>query len=184
MNLVHHTYYSTSSFILNNMREKEIVEFVKPLYAKKDSMHNFEHVLRIKRKVTELRKDYKRIDEEKLKFLIYFHGLTYYLKEHEKKVIKMGFPKEWIKALYRHTKNPQTIEEKLVSDANFLEAVGRFGIKKALQVGKERNQTMEQTLEIMQQTINKVKFYTKKGKELGNPGIKIVQEFLKSTKSN
>lgn len=166
------------------MKEKEIAEFVKPLYAHKDSMHNFKHILRIKRRVNLYKKDYKKINEQKLKFLIYFHGLKEYVKQHEKEIISMGFPKDWIEALYRHTKNPKTIEEKLVSDANLWEAVGKYGIRKAMQVGKERNQTMKRTLKIMQDNINKVKFYTSKGKEFGNPGIEIIKDFLKSAKSN
>lgn len=166
------------------MKEKEIVEFVKPLYERKDSMHNFEHILRIKKRVGLYKQDYKKVDEQKLKFLIYFHGLGKYVKEHEKEIIKVCFPKQWLISLYRHTKKPQTIEEKLVSDANLWEAVGKYGIKKSLQVGRERNQTMEQTLKIMSDNISKVKFYTKKGKELGEPRIKVVKEFLKYTKNN
>jgi len=166
------------------MKEKEIAEFVKPLYAYKDSMHNFKHILRIKKRVNLYKKDHTKINETKLTFLVYFHGLKKYVEEHEQEVIGMGFPEDWINALYRHTKNPKSIEEKLVSDANLWEAVGKYGIRKAMQVGKERNQTMKQTLKIMQDNISKVKFYTKKGKEFGNPGIKIIKEFLKSAKSN
>ncbi len=166
------------------MQEKEITEFVKPLYEQKDSMHNFKHILRIKKRVNLYKKDYKKIDERKLKFLIYFHGLGKYVRGHEEKIIKRGFPKQWVKSLYRHTKNPQTIEEKLVSDANLCEAVGRYGIKKSLQVGKERNQTLEQTLKIMQNNIGKAKFYTRKGKEFGESGIEVAKEFLKNSNND
>lgn len=163
------------------MEEKEIAELVMPLYAHKDSMHDFKHILRIKKRVNLYKKDYKKINESKLIFLIYFHGLKKYVEEHEKEIISRGFSKNWIQSLYRHTKNSKSIEEKLVSDANLWEAVGKYGIKKALQVGKERNQTMKVTLKIIQENISKVRFYTKKGKELGNPGIIIIKDFLKMT---
>jgi hypothetical protein len=87
--------------------------------------------------------------------------------------------REYLTALYRHTKSPKTIEERLVSDANYLEAVGRFGIKKSLQVGRERHQAMEQTLKVMSRDIRRVRFYTRTGKKLGNPGIVELKNFLK-----
>jgi hypothetical protein len=161
------------------MEEKEIVRFVKPLYGYKDSMHDFKHILRIKKRVNLYRKDYKKIDEQKLMFLIYFHGLKKFVEEHEVEVIAQGFPKKWILALYRHTKNPKSIEEKLVSDANLWEAVGKFGIKKSLQVGRERGRSREETLAFMKKHISKVKFYTRSGKKFGNSGIKIIKDFLK-----
>ena len=164
------------------MTEKEISEFVKPLYEQKDSKHNFKHILRIKKRVNLYKKDYKKVDEQKLEFLVYFHGLGEYVKGHEEKITNLGIPKQWLTSLYRHTKNPLTIEEKLVSDANLWEAVGVYGIKKSLQVGKEREQTTKQTLKIMRNNISKVKFYTKKGKESGEPGIKVIKEFLKNAK--
>ncbi len=161
------------------MKEEKLIEFVKPLYAHKDSMHDFKHIIKIKKRVNLYKKDYKNINEQKLRFLVYFHGLKKYVKENKQKIIDMEFPKDWINALYRHTKNPKTIEEKLVSDANLQEIVGKGGIKRTILVGRERNQTMKQTLKIMKDNINKARFYTKKGKELGEPGIKIVKDFLK-----
>ncbi|MEW5996461.1 MAG: hypothetical protein AB1657_02600 [Candidatus Micrarchaeota archaeon] len=160
------------------MRTKEIIRFVEPLYRKKDSMHNFSHILRIRAKVARLRKGYSRIDDGKLWFLIYFHGLKGYVQKHKQQILRMGFPKSYLRALYRHTTKPESVEEKLVSDANLLEAVGKFGIRKALQAGKERKQTTEETLRIMLRNINKAKFYTKEGKRVGNPRIKISREFL------
>ncbi|MBR9704110.1 hypothetical protein GOV12_01755 [Candidatus Pacearchaeota archaeon] len=161
------------------MKEKEIAEFVKPLYSNKDSMHNFKHILRIKKRVSLYKNDYNNINEQKLIFLIYFHGLKNYVKEHKNEIIRMGFPNDWITALNRHTKNPISIEEKLVSDANLWEAVGKFGVKKSIQVGKERNRTMKDTLKFMYNNIDSIRFYTKKGKEFGNPGIRYIKNFLR-----
>ena len=158
------------------MIEKEIVDLVKPLYSEKDSMHNFKHILRIKKRVNLYKKDYKKIDENKLLFLIYFHGLKEYVKKNKNMIIGIGFPKNYLDALYRHTKKPITIEEKLVSDANLWEAVGDFGIKKAFQVGKERNQTVNQTIKIMQNNVKKVKkkLLKKLSRSLKNLFLKMV----------
>jgi len=161
------------------MNEKELIKFVKPLYKTKDSMHNFNHILRIKRKVANLQKDYSDINEKRLKMLIYFHGLKKWIKENKKKFLNLGFNKKDILLIHRHTKNPKTIEEKLVNDANLLEAVGRFGIKKALIVGKERGRNRAETIDYIRKNINKVRFYTKRGKKSGYIGVKITKDFLK-----
>ena len=159
----------------------EIEEFVKPLYKNKDSMHNFNHILRIQKKIRFLKKRYYKINKNKLKFLIYFHGQKEWANSNRKKLLSKGYPKEYLIALNRHTKKPKTIEEKLVSDANLLEAVGKFGIKKSLQVGKEIGRTRKETIEYMRKNIKKIKFYTKEGKKIGNPRIMTINEFLKKS---
>ena len=150
------------------------IKEIKQLYSGHDKMHNWSHILRIKRKVKLLRKDYKKIDEGLLKFLILFHGLKDYVRKNQKK-----FDKEYVKSLMRHYKNPKKIEEKLVHDANLLENVGRFGVKKALFVGKSMRENKEKTYSFLRQYIDKAKFYTKKGKEIGNKEVKIMKEIIK-----
>jgi uncharacterized protein len=162
------------------MKENNIANFVKPLYMNKDSMHDLNHIQRIKRKIVFLKKPYKKINEKKLLTLIYFHGLKEWIKTNSKEFIELGFSKNDILLINRHTQNPKTIEEKLVSDANLLEAVGDFGIKKALAVGKKIGRTRKETIDYIRNNINKVKFYTKTGKKLGNKGIKIIKNFLKN----
>lgn len=161
------------------MKDTELAKFVQPIYSGKDSMHNFNHIIRIKKKIAFLRKDYKNIDESKLKMLIYFHGAKDWLKKNKLKFLKSGFNNEDIISINRHTKKPKTIEEKLVSDANLLEAVGNFGIKKSLRVGKERGRTRAEAIDFIRRNIKNIKFYTKKGKIIGKKGIKIINNFLK-----
>ena len=48
---------------------------IKKIYVKKDKMHNFTHILRIKRSVARLRNPNKNINEDFLDFLIAYHGL-------------------------------------------------------------------------------------------------------------
>lgn len=162
--------------------KKETIQFLKPIYAKRDSMHNFAHIIRIKSKVKLFRKPYKKIDENLLDFLIYFHGMTAILSK--KEIIKLGFSEKYCALLMRHTKNPRKIEEKLVSDANLTESVGKFGIKKCLRVGKERGSTREEATIFMQKHLPNIKFYTRFGKIEGKKGIKICKEFLKKEGKN
>ncbi|MBD3247637.1 hypothetical protein GF378_03390 [Candidatus Pacearchaeota archaeon] len=144
-----------------------LTEFVKPLYKDKDSMHDFSHILRIRKRVSELKKNYS-VDEGKLEFLIYFHGLKDYVKKNEKKIVSMGFPKEWINALYRHTKNPKSVEEKIVCDANSLDNVGKSGLKKCIEYGKSIGRSEEESVKYFKKEVKRIKFYTKEGKLIGN----------------
>jgi len=141
---------------------------MKKLYNKKDKMHNFNHILRIKKNVDVLVKDYKKIDEKLLSFLILFHGLKDYVSKHRKE-----FPKAYIISLIRHSENPKLIEEKIVFDANMLDNVGKFGIKKALYFGNKIGRTRKQTFEYVKSNLGKIKFYTKEGNKIGK--LKIVE---------
>ena len=153
---------------------KEIVKFVKPFYDKKDCMHNFAHIGRIKRKVSFLKRQYKKLNEDFLNFLIYFHGSKKWARKNKKEIIKMGYPASWISKINQ----PTTPEGKIVWDANCLENVGRFGIRKTLALERYYNQSREETLKLAEKFMEKYKFYTPLGKKLGNPGIKIKREWL------
>lgn len=161
------------------LTEKEIANFVKPFYSEKDPMHGFSHILRIKKKVSFLKNQYKRTDKSMLNFLIYFHGIKKWVKQNEVELLSMGFKKEQIKSLTRPDDTPTTIEEKIVCDANMLENVGKFGIKKALVLAKHYGQTKEETLSLQSEFMPQYKFYTPLGKKIGLEGIKIKKEWLK-----
>jgi HD superfamily phosphodiesterase len=136
-------------------------------------MHNWNHILRLKKNANILRKPYNNLNEELLDFLIKFHGLKDYVIKN-----KTDFSKEHIKSLLRHSKNPKLIEEKLVFDANMLDNVGKQGIKKALQYGKMVYRTKENTFNYLKANIKKARFYTKLGKQLGKKQIKIMREII------
>jgi len=161
------------------LSEKRLAKFVKPLYAKKDEMHNFSHILRIKRKVAFLRKGYKNLDGDLLLLLIYFHGIKKWVRKNKKKVLEMGFSKKQIERLIKKNHSPKNSEEKIVFDANMLENVGRFGIKKMLILEKAYGQTRKDTIALAKKFLSEYKFYTPIGKRLGKKGIKIRKKWLK-----
>ncbi len=145
---------------------------VKKLYAKKDKMHNWNHILRIKKTVKTLKKDYSNLNENILEFLINYHGLKDYVKAN-----KNNFPKNYIEALLRHNKTPKTIEEKIVHDANQLDNIGKKGIKKALAYGKMIGRTKEETFNYIRKALkNPIRFYTIEGKKLSKLAIKEMRE--------
>ena len=128
----------------------------------------------LRKNVNLLRKPYKNINNKLLNFLINFHGLKDYVKDNED-----NFQKSYVNSLFMHNKNPKLIEEKLVFDANMLDNVGKRGIKKSLAYGKQINRNREDTFRYLRTNINKVRFYTKLGKQLGNKQIRIMKEIIK-----
>lgn len=162
------------------VNEKEVTRFVKPFYAKRDPMHNFSHIIRIKRKIAFLRKQYKNIDDTFLNFLIYFHGSRKWARKNKDYIVNLGYPASWINKINK----PTSVEGKLVWDANMLENVGKFGIKKNLECEKYYQQTRKETLKIVKRYSKDYRFYTPLGKKLGNPGIKIKNEWLKKQLAN
>ena len=111
---------------------KELEKFVKPFCATLDPMHNFDHIKRIKRKVAFLKRQYKKLDKDFLNFLIYFHSSRKWAKKNKARIIKLGYPASWVSKINK----PTTPEGKIVWDANCLENVGKFGIKKTLTLEK------------------------------------------------
>jgi len=150
------------------------IQEIRRLYVKKDKMHNWNHILRLKRNVNILKKPYKDVNEDLLEFLIKFHGLKDYVTKNKTK-----FSKKYVNSLIRHNKSPKLIEEKIVFDANMLDNVGKQGIKKSLEYGKQINRKKEDTLRYLRANINKARFYTKLGKQIGNKQIRIMKELKK-----
>lgn len=91
---------------------------------------------------------------------------------------------EGFRSLERHLKDPQTVEEEIVHDANYIELLGAFGIAKAFTTGGARGQSYEETAEIFEHRyLDKVEFRTPAGKRLSEEGWAYVKEFLKRLRS-
>ncbi|MFC1802749.1 hypothetical protein ACFL0D_02155 [Thermoproteota archaeon] len=170
-------------------------EFVQLHYSEKDSAHDFRHIQRIIKRLELLSKDITPINSSKLLFIACFHGQRDNIRNNEKfkkDVIEFLENQGWsddevedgFKALFRHTRNPQSIEEKLVHDANNFGRLGAFGIAKAFTTGGARGQSIEETADIFEyQNLDKTVFLTSMGKKYGKEGIKYPKEFLKKLRS-
>lgn len=141
------------------------------IYNKKDKMHDWDHILKLRKDVNILKKPYKKIDDKLLKFLTTFHGLGEFVKDNKK-----DFDPYYIRCLLRHNKNPKRIEEKIVFDANMFDNVGKRGIRKALLFGKSIGRTKQETFQYLAENIDKAKFHTKLGKKLGMRKIAIMKD--------
>lgn len=82
-------------------------------------------------------------------------------------------------SLRRHLVNPQTPEEKIVHDANFVELLGAFGIAKAFTVGGEFGQSYEETVDIFESRyLDKVVFRTPVGQRIAREERAYTKDFL------
>lgn len=83
-------------------------------------------------------------------------------------------------SLERHLKAPQTVEEEIVHDANYVEMLGAFGIAKAFTTGGAAGQSYEETADIFEyRYLNKVAFRTPVGKRLAEEERAYTKEFLR-----
>lgn len=166
-------------------------DFVKPYYAVKDPAHDFQHIERIINRLTMLSEDISQpIDSAKLYFLACFHGLGKQLSSNKKfnDQVQMFLKsldwtmeeiEEVFQTLYRHLTNPQSIEEKIVHDANYIEILGAFGIAKAFTTGGANGQSLEETVNIFEnQYLDKVVLQTSVGKRLAEERKNYTKEFL------
>lgn len=181
------------------MRSKEQAEpyldFVGPYYAEKDPAHNLLHIVRIIQRVPLLSEGVsEEIHPERLYFLACFHGLgkqlaaSQDLQEKARIFLKaLGWTSEEMEeafqSLKRHLTDPRTVEEKIVHDANYLEAVGAFGIAKAFTTGGARGQSIEETAGIFEhQYLDQIEFQTAIGKRLADERKSYTKDFLRHLK--
>jgi uncharacterized protein len=147
----------------------------RPFYAEKDPAHDFVHVQRILARLEPLCAGL-RPRRQLLYFLACFHGLAKHLDEPAfsrdttEFLTALGWPSDEaaqaLVSLARHLDQPVLLEEKLVHDANYLEAVGAFGIAKAFTTGGARGQRYEETIEHARFFIDRPVFRTRLGREL------------------
>lgn len=138
-----------------------LLGFVKQYYEDKDIMHDLSHISRVLIYVGKLlRTGNYETDEDALKYAAYFHGFIY---NSEEKIV------EWLKCEKISSKMiekiitvawesqkdevAQTLEGKILHDAHMIEGGKTYLIVKSLITGSVRGQTLEQTIEYMENNI-------------------------------
>lgn len=174
---------------------KPYLDFVRLYYGAKDQAHGFSHIERMIGRVSLLSDGLDGVRPHFLYFLTAFHGLWPFWHDDPKfRARAISFLQElgWSEpeiedaaiCLERHLKDPQTVEEKVVHDANYMELLGAFGIAKAFTVGGSLGQTYEETADIFENSyLNIVKFYTPAGKRMAGEGIAYAKAFLTRLKN-
>ena len=171
-------------------------KFARSHYANKDAAHNFRHIERIIDRLDFLSRELsQQPNKALLYFIACFHGLEKNLRSDrafrdrvESFLRKLNWTeaetKQGFQSLERHLSYPQTVEEMIVHDANYVELLGAFGIAKAFTTGGAYNQTYEETADILeQQYLDRVKFVTPMGKRLAEEKKAYTKEFLQQLRS-
>jgi hypothetical protein len=130
-----------------------------------------------------------------LNFLAYFHGMrdkirndSQFRDEMTERLKSLDWTSDEIDyavtSLFRHISNPQTIEEKIVCDANMMGRLGTFGIAKAYTTGGARGQSIKETADIFEyKNLDKTEFLTPAGQRLAEEGIAYGKAFLMRLRS-
>jgi len=176
---------------------EEIERFVKPFYSKKDFMHDLSHVKRILKAAFFLSRKY-RVDNEILIYGAYFHGILHEKKREIVVFLKSkGFSEEKINRILQAAQSsrirlkvfekpkPRTIEDKILHDAHLIEGGETFLIVKSLVTGTLRGQTLEETIDYIENNIiGKFKCYLPEAQKIYERKEKFAKDFLKNLKEN
>jgi uncharacterized protein len=127
----------------------EIETFLRKLHAKKDPAHDFSHIKRIIalcRKIATPETDLGLVIQA-----AYFHEVVNEEQNIRHFLKSLKFEDSHIERIIFTAKNasspkPQTLEEKILHDANVLDALGAVGIARGFMKGGYDRQTINETL--------------------------------------
>ncbi|WP_188894151.1 hypothetical protein [Microlunatus endophyticus] len=166
------------------------LEFALPFYETRDSAHNAAHIRRIVGRLDDLSDGVDPAPRAAfLHFLASFHGLASRVahdREFDQQVRELLAELDWTEPeideayvlLERHCVDPQTSEECIVHDANYIEVLGAFGVAKAFTKGGAERQSYEQTMEIFRRNLHRVEFKTPRGQAIAAEGRSYADGFL------
>jgi len=167
------------------------LRFVEPFYEDRDPAHNFRHIERIVDRLDLLSSEISPPPiRDMLYFLACFHGLGKQIAssdEFANRVKTFLNQMSWnadeiadgLARLHRHLKDPVTVEEQIVHDANYVELLGAFGIAKAFTKGGAEGQSYEQTADIFEhQFLAVVEFRTPVGKQIATEKRAYTKDFF------
>lgn len=149
--------------------------FVAPFYRNLDIMHDLSHIERMLLSAEKLMKNRDaKIDAEAIGYAAYFHGLT---DEHGDAIFKWlmanGMDEEKARLVISIAEDslksavPRTLEGTILHDAHMIEGGKTFLIVKSLITGSVRGQTLDQTIEYIEENIlNKGTCYLPEAREI------------------
>ncbi len=166
------------------------LDFALPHYESRDSAHDAAHIRRIIGRLDDLSHGVRPAPRPRLlSFLACFHGLAGRIRsdgrfraETEAFLGSLGWTRPQIEegfvALDRHCTDPVSVEEQVVHDANYVELLGAFGVAKAFTRGGADRQSYEETVEIYEGNLRRVRFRTPRGRGLAEEGLRYGHAFI------
>jgi uncharacterized protein len=170
---------------------EEVEEFVRSDYIDRDIMHNLSHIHRLQKLAKKIARSYEH-NSLLLELGAYFHG-NISLKENEirrfltdKQLQQHEIDRVVLVAWESQKENQaKTIEGKILHDAHLLEGGKTFTIAKCLVTGTARGQSLEATLQYMEEKIlSKSRCYLPESQILYTEKEEYTKLFLEDLKSN
>ncbi len=180
----------------------KIIEFAK---KKMEGSHDFDHVLRVVRFCEMIGQD----ENARMDILIpaaYLHDIARPLEEKDGSVDhakagseiaidflkRIGYPHvdeiSYAISVHRFSKGliPQTLEAKVLQDADRLDAIGAIGIYRTIMYSALNGRSVEETIAHFENKILKIKdlMYTDTAKKIAEKRHQIVFEFVRSLKED
>ncbi|KPU63114.1 phosphohydrolase [Thermococcus sp. EP1] len=169
-------------------------------FFEREGTHGFSHIKRVFNLCLHLGKE-EGADLEVLALAALLHDIARPLEDkgivedHAKESAKiarrflssLGYPKieEVVHAIEAHRfskpPEPKTIEAKILSDADKLDAIGAIGVARVFMYSGEHGRDIDVSLRHFEEKILKLRdlMYTKSAKKLANERHKFVEEFIK-----
>lgn len=185
--------------LLRFNREQNVISQVKSIAIKKEQSHGWEHILRVLNTSTKLALKYGG-DIEVIRLSALLHDIVRDVEPHaelsakyaEKLLNKLGIEAEKIRAVVKAIRNHQTkepealesIEEKILWDADKLDALGIIGLARCLQESGALHKTIDNAItHVVKDTIEFSKTMhfkeSKKLADLKNRNLEIILRKLK-----
>lgn len=171
--------------MLYSIDMESLKNFCHKYYADKDIMHDMSHIERVLKSLEKLIKlgNYS-VDMYSLTYAAYFHGFIYRDEDEIRKWLELQkISKEYIEKIVtvawesQKAEVPRTLEGKLLHDAHMIEGGKTYLIVKSLITGSVRGQSLEQTIQYIEDNIlGKGSCYLKESQSIYN----IQQEFAKT----
>ena len=183
--------------------EKEVYSYVEKLYRNvKNPSHGFDHVLRVYRLCLEIGIR-EKADLNVLKIASLLHDIGRalgYEKNHaaksaeiaEKYLSSLGLPPEFIErvieAIKAHSFSsgeiPKSLEAKVLSDADKLDAIGAVGIARCFMYSGEQGRGIDKSIEHFYEKLLRLKdlMYTETAKKIALKRHKVMLKFLEQLK--
>jgi uncharacterized protein len=168
-----------------------LIRFVTPLYAAKDEMHGLGHVRRLARDAATLAEG-DDVDKDVLLFGAYLHGI---ISTHERAIRafleSLGLDQDYVARILQvawesgKEATPKTKEGIYLHDAHLIEGGPPFGIAKCLITGAQRGQSLEETLNYIEQNLlGRFRCITPQAQALYDERERFTREFVAELRKN
>ncbi|TLS52211.1 hypothetical protein FE782_09545 [Paenibacillus antri] len=173
------------------IQEEQLIDFVTPYYIDKDIMHDLSHIRRVVQSAKKLFKYYPSANEEIIILAAHFHGFIYkdeaairqFLSDRnvEESLVDFICKVAWES---QKDEEAQSLEGRILHDAHLIEGGKTYIIVKCLVTGTARGQTLEETIDIIEQRIlGRFHCYLPEAKEIYKEMHDFAEQFIRDLKA-